>query len=367
MLNISSPTLLLDEVKCRRNISKMCKKAKQASVCFRPHFKTHQSIEIGSWFRAEGVHKITVSSLRMAHYFAEASWGNILIAFPVNPLETDGYEKLAEKCRLSTIVDQVESIRILAEQTASPIDCYLDIDTGYKRTGITWNDHETIGSYLKLIEKSKNLRFAGFYCHPGNTYNHIDEKDKLQIYAYTLDALAKLKNQYADFEPEILAGDTPGCSLLDTFGIVDTITPGNFVFYDLFQTSIGSCKESEIAVALACPVVGVYPHRNQMVIHGGSTHFSKERINVGNQNAFGKLVKLENDFWRSMEVDLYLTSISQEHGIIDLGEHNSGNFKVGDIVSILPVHSCLTTNLMRQYLTLDGRLIQRFNWFSNSC
>ena len=47
----------------------MARKAKDNGLIFRPHFKTHQSIEIGEWFRESGVNKITVSSLTMANYF----------------------------------------------------------------------------------------------------------------------------------------------------------------------------------------------------------------------------------------------------------------------------------------------------------
>ncbi|MBO8152692.1 MAG: hypothetical protein H0Z30_09405 [Candidatus Marinimicrobia bacterium] len=73
-MQIIEPTLLLDEKKCQENINFMVQKAKRSNVIFRPHFKTHQSIEVGRWFRAQGVDKITVSSLRMAKYLADSGW-----------------------------------------------------------------------------------------------------------------------------------------------------------------------------------------------------------------------------------------------------------------------------------------------------
>jgi len=30
------------------------------------------------------------------------------------------------------------------------------------------------------------------------------------------------------------------------------------------------------------------------------------------------------------------------------------SFKIGDIIGILPVHSCLTADLMKEYLLTDG-------------
>ena len=40
--------------------------AASGKLSFRPHFKTHQSAEIGSWFRDFGVTRITVSSRESA-------------------------------------------------------------------------------------------------------------------------------------------------------------------------------------------------------------------------------------------------------------------------------------------------------------
>ena len=63
MIQVTEPTMVLNEEVCKSNIARMAAKAKAANVVFRPHFKTHQSREIGEWFRASGVDKITVSSL----------------------------------------------------------------------------------------------------------------------------------------------------------------------------------------------------------------------------------------------------------------------------------------------------------------
>ncbi|MBY0433245.1 MAG: hypothetical protein K2U26_03955 [Cyclobacteriaceae bacterium] len=88
-MKITRPTLLLDEQKCRANIKRIVDKAKRARVKLRPHFKTHQSHEVGSWFREEGVSACTVSSIEMAAYFAKDYWHDITVAFPVNVLEVE--------------------------------------------------------------------------------------------------------------------------------------------------------------------------------------------------------------------------------------------------------------------------------------
>jgi len=78
---IKKPTLVLDENKCRSNIAMMAEKAKRSGVIFRPHFKTHQSVTIGNWFRDEGIENITVSSVTMASFFRNRDGMILLLHF----------------------------------------------------------------------------------------------------------------------------------------------------------------------------------------------------------------------------------------------------------------------------------------------
>ena len=73
----------------------MADRAIQYNVRLRPHFKTHQSRQIAGWFREAGINCITVSSLKMAEYFAADGWDDITVAFPVNVLEHERINRLA--------------------------------------------------------------------------------------------------------------------------------------------------------------------------------------------------------------------------------------------------------------------------------
>jgi len=53
-LNVTKPTLLLDIQKAQKNIALMAEKAITNDIRFRPHFKNHQSAEIGKWFKKFG-------------------------------------------------------------------------------------------------------------------------------------------------------------------------------------------------------------------------------------------------------------------------------------------------------------------------
>ncbi len=130
---ITKPTLLLDEDKCRQNIDQMSQKARLNDVIFRPHFKTHQSLEIGRWFRESGVDKITVSSLSMAEYFA-AEWDDITVAFPVNILEIETINDLAAKIAFNLLVESRPAVEYLNSHLENAVGVFIKIDTGYHRS-----------------------------------------------------------------------------------------------------------------------------------------------------------------------------------------------------------------------------------------
>jgi D-serine deaminase-like pyridoxal phosphate-dependent protein len=58
----------------------------------------------------------------------------------------------------------------------------------------------------------------------------------------------------------------------------------------------------------------------------------------------------------------FLSSISQEHGIIDADLDLFATTDIGDLVVVLPVHSCLTANLFSEYQTLSGEAIKKFRY-----
>jgi len=322
----------------------MAKKAIRNHLTFRPHFKTHQSAEIGEWFREAGVNAITVSSVSMAHYFADHGWKDITIAFPCNILEISQINELASRIRLNLLVESTEVASFLANNIHSETGFFVKIDTGYHRTGIAPKDIPLLNSVLDAAETNKKLVFKGFLTHTGQTYQagSLDEIRSLAIRA--METMSGLKEIFNPRFPGLTLsiGDTPSCSLLDEFPGIDEIRPGNFIFYDLMQYSIGSCTLDDIAVAIACPVVAVHPERNEAVIYGGAAHLSKESLMHEGKFVFGLAVKYDRNVWNCNIPFGFVTSLSQEHGIIRINK--DVKLQSGELIAILPVHSCLAVH-----------------------
>lgn len=364
MTDITRPTLVIDKEICLRNIERMAQKARDNKMRFRPHFKTHQSVAIGEWFRNFGVSAITVSSVQMAEYFAVDGWDDITIAFPLNVLEMNNINRLATNIKLNLTLENKETAEILAKHIAAPAGVYIKVDTGYNRTGIITSKTSKLDAILEVIATNKKLTFKGFLTHNGLTYSALSTNE---IFSRHFDALLKLKSlkqRYASDFPdvEISIGDTPSCSICNNFSGVDEIRPGNFVFYDLMQQSLGVCSFDDIAVRMVCPIVAKHPSRNEVVIYGGAIHLSKDSMqNIDGKEFYGRIAINKKGEKKILNERNYVARLSQEHGILKVSQKNFDLFKIGELVEIIPIHSCLTANLARRYLTTQGEEIKMIN------
>jgi len=365
---VTVPTLLLDETRARRNIRRMVERAQRAGVRLRPHFKTHQSIEIGEWFRERGVAAITVSSLRMAAYFVSAGWQDVTVAFPLNIRELPLAAELARRCRLGLLVDSVDAVVAAGKAIQAPVELWLEVDTGYLRSGLPSQDIERFASLIDAARKFSHLQVRGLLTHTGQSYAGRGAAALHGLHAETTKALTTLQRALATHPAlrgvalELSVGDTPICSVSETFAPAVEIRPGNFVFYDWTQVEIGSCAEDEVAVALAAPVVATYPERSELIIYGGAVHLSKDWLaRADGRPEYGRVALPGEYGWGPALPDVFVRSLSQEHGTVraegTAWDRHLSRLRMGDLLCVLPVHSCLTADLMKAYRTLDGRRI----------
>jgi len=361
---IVKPTLLLDSGRAVRNIQRMCRKAKDQGVRFRPHFKTHQSAEVGEWFRREGVTAITVSSVDMAEYFANHGWQDITIALPVNIRQIEAIRALAGRVHLELLVESPESAAYLDHELAGRGDVWMKIDSGLGRTGLVWNESEPISSLAQQIKQSKKLNLRGILTHAGHTYQAKTPEEVRRLFAESVQRMLQVKDGLQAVGAgmvEVSVGDTPGCSLSERFGAVDEVRPGNFVFYDTEQYSLGACTAEDIAVALACPVVAKHSERGEAVVYGGAIHLSKDWMPGGGPIRHGLVALPAGDGWGNPLAGAYVDRLSQEHGVVHLEGEDLDRLRIGDLICVLPVHSCLTVQVMGEYLTLEGKRVRTMN------
>ena len=352
---LKEPIVTIDETIVRKNIRKMSAKAKKHDVLLRPHFKTHQSAEIGAWFRQENISTCAVSSYKMAQYFADNGWQDIMIAFPVIPGLVNEYSDLARNVTLHLFLSDPEAFDMF-KNISHPVQIMIELDTGNKRSGINIQDANLIASLVQKIQHESIHHFAGFAVHAGETYHAESIEQIKSIYTYNQKIFQQLKMQYP--EAIISFGDTPSATNANDFDGIDELRPGNFVFFDWMQRQLGSCCADEIAMAVECPVAASYEQGERLVVHGGAVHFSKESVqNEDGKNIFGVVAGTEAG---QIEPVGFVESLSQEHGIVKIPKEKHRTFSIGDTIPIWPVHSCLVADIAGFYKeTNSGRIIDK--------
>jgi D-serine deaminase-like pyridoxal phosphate-dependent protein len=348
-----SPTLIVNETICRKNIQTMVEKCCELNVKFRPHFKTHQSHEVGRWFRDCGVDRIAVSSVPMAEYFASDNWNDITIAFPFVKQQALKINQLSSQVKLNLLVSSLDNAKALSNLITSEVDVLIEIDSGQGRSGVMDNDHTGIERIIEVLLSKRHIHFCGFLTHAGHSY-HAIKKDLNKLNTSALDPLKQLKERWIQSFPylTISYGDTPTSVVCSSFVGIDELRPGNFVFFDMQQASKGICITKDIAIAMACPLVAVYPKQSKAIIWGGAIHLSKDfYIDERGQKSYGAICTLNpNLTWSDPIEDLYIESLSQEHGVIRAKTPKAMAFiEENDCLAILPAHSCLSVDSMRQY------------------
>ena len=353
-MRIKKPTLIVDQEKAVRNIKRIAKKAHFSGTALWPHFKTHQSVTIGNWFKDYKIAGVTVSSLTMGKYFAEAGWRNIYIAFPLNINEIDEIAELADKVELTVLVNEEVQVAYLINRLKAGIKIKVEIETGAQRSGVLPDEDEQLNTLLELINSSKHI-FDGFYSHFGHTYKANDPSKVRSIFNEAHGKLLSLKEKYQVYQPKIALGDTPGASVLESYENIYSLHAGNYVFYDLTQAQIGVCSEEDIAIALAAPIVSKNKDRLELVVYGGGIHLSKESLLSTEIDTiiYGKVVEMESTGWSESLKECYVRAISQEHGVVKVTKNIFERYNIGDTIGILPVHSCMTADCMGGYYSVN--------------
>lgn len=350
---IEKPRLVINKEIVLRNSSRIKNKAQKHSIQFQPHFKTHQSIEVGRWLRDVGVTQITVSSMDMLHYFLRDHWDSFVLALPLHPGLFKSINHANNVCHLKVLSSSIEHLKQLNNMLDKPLQVLLDIDPNYGRTGIPIDQLSSIKTFCQDLSTLPKINLSGCYIHAGNSYQEPNRESIISFFEELHQSITDLKNA---LDLPIYYGDTPTCSVMNNFENIDVLTPGNLFFYDLSQERIGSCDEEDIAVWVDCPIISVKDKKiedipagirhsgakefAQIVIHGGAVHFSKDFLDINGRIVFGRVKYMP---------ELYLDKISQEHGLIIGPKDVIQEVAKCPYLSIYPVHSCLTAESMASY------------------
>lgn len=343
---LSTPAFLVDRPVLQRNCDRMREKAHASNVIFRPHVKTHKVAEIGRMQHRGEAGPITASTLAEVEHFADAGFQDITYAVPVAPEKLERAAGIARRIeRLNILLDSFEVLSAV-EASGFRFDAFLKVDCGYHRAGVSPDDPESLELARRMM-RSPSLRFHGLLTHAGHSYQASNPAEIRAIAGEETSAVTRFRERLDHGELIRSIGSTPTASVVDRFTDCDEVRPGNYVFYDAFQATIGSCRLEDVAVSVLATVIGSYPERERMIVDAGALALSKDLgpDHVDPRFGYGIVCDLA-----LRPLPMKLVALSQEHGQIAAREP----LPAGAQVRILPNHSCLTAAMYDRYHVVEG-------------
>ncbi|HEX8145663.1 MAG TPA: alanine racemase [Pyrinomonadaceae bacterium] len=362
---IKTPSLVLDVGRVRRNAEKMSGRITRLGATLRPHVKTHKCVEVAR-IQTEGhAGGITVSTLAEARAFAAHGFKDITYAVPIEPGKFGEAVELSRLCeRLALITDDLSIPPLLdeaARRAGVTLDLFLKVDCGYHRCGVEPELPEAL-EIPRRIDAAANLRFAGILTHAGHSYHAGSREELLTIARHERDVMtgfaARLRSEGIEV-PTVSVGSTPTATHYDHLEGVDEARPGNYIFFDAFQATLGSCAFADCALTVLAAVVHRDRARRRVVLDAGAVALSKDRgpVELDPSCGYGRVLDLEG-----AETGLRVTTLSQEHGeVLSEDDRLLDALHVGARVRILSNHSCLAAAQHAHYHVLEGsRVVDRW-------
>lgn len=362
---IKTPALLLDVGRVRNNARRMTEVAHRNGVRLRPHVKTHKCIEVAR-IQTEGHNgAVTVSTLAEARAFAKHGFSDITYAVPVERGKFDeAIEILRSGVKLNLLTDDLATAKLLDEAAGKAgvvFDVFVKIDSGYHRVGVEPHTPEAV-EIPRTLSEAKNLNFAGILTHAGHSYNAHSKEEIIEIARHERDSMVELADRLRSMNievPTVSIGSTPSITHVDHLNGIDEIRPGNYILFDAFQATLGSCGFDDTALTVLTAVTHRDAARSKLVVDAGAIALSKDRgpVDLDPSCGYGRVLDLDG-----RETGMRVMSLSQEHGQIEaVDDAVFGRIKVGDRLRVLANHSCLTAAQHEYFNVIDnGKIVDRW-------
>ena len=361
LTELNTPALVLDIERARRNAERMSARVRRLGARLRPHVKTHKCAEVARLQTENSEAALTVSTLAEARFFAGRGFTDLTYAVPIEPGKfADAVELARRGVRLALITDDPEipePLGAAARKAGVTLDLFLKVDCGYHRCGVEPETAEA-REIPRKIAGARNLRFAGILTHAGHSYHARTRDELLAIARRERDVMTEFARtlRVDGIEvPTVSVGSTPTMSVVDHLAGVDEARPGNYIFYDAFQATLGSCASTDCALTVLSAVVHRDATRRKIVIDAGAIALSKDRgaVELDAASGYGRVLDLEGN-----DSGLRVNSVSQEHGVVQIDDDGLfDRLRVGTRLRVLANHSCLTAAQHPFYNVLEGEQV----------
>ena len=360
LTDLPTPSLLLDRQVLIRNLEAMRARMTGHGVGLRPHIKTAKSARVAELAHGGVKGPLTVSTLKEAEYFFDHGFTDLTYAVGMAPAKLERAARLRAKgADLKIVTDDPGSavaIGARAEDLGTRFPVMIELDTGGGRAGVL-PDSAALMEIAGALEAASGTQIAGVLTHGGHSYHCSDlagVRRAAEEERQGLVTAAERLRTAGHACPVTSAGSTPTAVHGQSFEGVDEMRPGVYVFNDLDQVEIGSCRRPDLALSVMASVIGHNRHRGHLLLDAGMLALSEDlsanefRAEVG----YGEVCDLES---LAPLPGLFVRNVSQEHGIVPVPEPSAfERLPIGTKVRILPNHACITAAAHDHYQVVEG-------------
>ena len=347
LTELRTPAVLVDEMRVGRNIERMQLAVSSRGRRLRPHAKTHKSPELARRQLARGAVGICCAKIGEAEVFADAGIEDIRVPYPIHPVNADRVLALLDRTHLSFIVDHLDVARGWSAALSArgrEADVLVKVDVGFHRCGID-PSQPGAAQFVRTVAELPGLRLRGLLSHAGHAYGAASDSEASAIAAAEARTLRSLAQQVAHLGvpiEEISVGATPTARFsVDQEGITE-LRPGNYVYFDRTQVALGSATWDDCALSVLARVVS-RPAADRVILDCGSKTLTTDLARGGALPGYGAVFSATD---ASMPDDsLTIERLSEEHATVRV-RSNECPLAPGDLVRVVPNHSCVISNLV---------------------
>ncbi len=325
----------------------MAAHARSAGLDLRPHAKTHKSIAVGTRQIGQGAIGLTVAKPEEAMVFWRAGFKPIFLAYqPVGEHKLSRLQPAFEAGALIVGLDDVgvaTELGAFATRIGATVPVMFEVDVGMGRTGLA--SGPAAANAALAVAELPGIRLAGIYGHEG----HAHGVGCAGLPAFAREIAERLHNtaqliRSAGQTCEIVSAGTCLTSwhLSRDQGVTE-IRPGTYVFNDVRTVADGGAEWDDCAATVLATVIS-RPDPAHFVIDAGA-----KTLTTAFDKTYGYGLIQGIDGAR-------LARLSEEHGIVTLA-NPSYDIRIGDRVTVVPIHVCVTVNMHRELFVVDGEEI----------
>ncbi len=324
--DLDTPAVVIDLDIVEANIKRAQDTLASHGLANRPHIKTHKIPALAKLQIDAGAVGITCQKLGEVEVMADAGAADdILLTY--NVLGEAKGERLAALIRrlkrMAVVLDNEVVARGLSEagkRHGVDIRFLIECDTGFGRNGV--QSPQAALDLAREAMRMPNMQFEGLMTFP-------TAKPEQRLW---LERALQLLNGAGIAVPVVSGGGSPSLKGCGDFPMLTEYRAGTYIYNDVMQVTAGAATWDDCAMTVRATVVS-RPTEDRAVLDTGSKVMTYEQYYA---KGFGRIVEYP---------DAQVTGFSEEHGIVDLSG-SAKKPKIGEVVSVIPNHCCVVTNMM---------------------